>query len=67
VDPAKQIVVPRAVQTQSFDAGGVRISEGLTAGELVVTAGTQFMTPDKKVRIAEAALPATHAATVAAR
>ena len=56
VDPAKQTVVPRNVATEAFAADGVRISEGLAAGDLVVTAGTQFMTPDKKVRIADATL-----------
>ena len=36
--------------------------------DLVVTAGTQFMTPDKKVRIAGADAPtAAGSATVAAR
>jgi RND family efflux transporter MFP subunit len=68
VDPARQTVEPRTVATRSFAAGGVRIAEGLAPGELVVTAGTQFMTPDKKVRIADAlASPGTATATVAAR
>ena len=65
VDPASQTVAPRTVATQSFAPDGVRIGEGLSAGELVVSAGTQFMTPDKKVRIAESDLPA--AAKVATR
>jgi multidrug efflux system membrane fusion protein len=67
VDPAKQTVVPRFVQTTAFAPGGVRISDGLVAGDLVVTAGTQFMTPDKKVRIPDAAATASAAATIAAR
>jgi RND family efflux transporter MFP subunit len=68
VDPASQTVAPRTVETRSFAADGVRIAEGLSPGELVVTAGTQFMTPDKKVRIADAvASAATAVATVAAR
>ena len=45
---------PRPVETGAFAADGVRIASGLIAGDLVVTAGTQFMTPDKKVRIADA-------------
>ena len=59
VDPASQTVAPRYVETRSFVADGVRISAGLASGELVVSAGTQFMTPDKKVRIADSVLPAT--------
>ena len=40
----------------------MRVSEGLKAGDLVVVAGTQFMTEDLKVKLAEgeaeqAALP----------
>jgi membrane fusion protein, multidrug efflux system len=67
VDPANQTVAPRNVETESFAPGGVRIAQGLAAGELVVTAGTQFMTPDKKVRIADAPAAAAAAATVATR
>jgi multidrug efflux system membrane fusion protein len=67
VDPANQTVAPRNVETESFAPGGVRIAQGLAGGELVVTAGTQFMTPDKKVRIADAPAVATAAATVATR
>ena len=66
-DPLR--LAPRNVETQAFAPDGVRISDGLAPGELVVTAGTQFMTPDKKVRIADAAVAAaaTPTATVAAR
>jgi multidrug efflux pump subunit AcrA (membrane-fusion protein) len=68
VDPASQTVAPRAVETDAFAADGVRVSQGLAPGELVVTAGTQFMVPDKKVRIAGVATAAeTEPATVAAR
>jgi multidrug efflux system membrane fusion protein len=63
VDPANQTVAPRNVETESFAPGGVRIAQGLAAGELVVTAGTQFMTPDKKVRIADAPVAAATVAT----
>jgi RND family efflux transporter MFP subunit len=68
VNPASQTVAPRSVETGSFAPNGVRIADGLHVGELVVTAGTQFMTPDKKVRIAGADLPAAAgSATVATR
>jgi RND family efflux transporter MFP subunit len=67
VDPASQTVAPRNVETESFAPDGVRISEGLAPGELVVAAGTQFMTPDKKVRIADTALAVPATAVITAR
>jgi multidrug efflux system membrane fusion protein len=67
VDPNNQTVAPRSVETQTFAADGVRIGQGLAPGELVVTAGTQFMTPDKKVRVADPALTDDARAAVAAR
>jgi len=67
VDPNTATVAPRAVATQAFAPDGVRIAEGLAPGDLVVTAGTQFMTPDKKVRIADPALTSDGKSTVATR
>ncbi len=67
VDPNNQTVAPRTVETQAFAPDGVRIAQGLAPGELVVTAGTQFMTPDKKVRIADPALSDDGRSAVAAR
>jgi RND family efflux transporter MFP subunit len=67
VDPNTATVAPRAVETQAFAPDGVRIAEGLSPGDLVVTAGTQFMTPDKKVRIADPALTGDGKSTVATR
>lgn len=61
VDPRTKTVSPRQVAPASFSAEGVRIARGLAPGELVVTAGAQFMTPGKAVRLApedEAALAA---------
>jgi RND family efflux transporter MFP subunit len=52
VDPASETVTARDVETAGFAADGIRIGSGVAPGELVVTAGTQFMTPGKKVRFA---------------
>jgi RND family efflux transporter MFP subunit len=67
VDPNNLTVAPRAVETQTFAPDGVRIAQGLMPGELVVTAGVQFMVPDKKVRIAETATADDGKSTVAVR
>jgi len=67
VDPNNQTVTPRTVETQAFAPDGVRIAQGLAPGDLVVTAGTQFMTPDKKVRVADPALSDDGKSTVATR
>lgn len=67
VDPATQTVAPRAVVTSSFVEDGVRISTGLQPGELVVTAGTQFMTPGKTVTLAAGRAAASSTTALAAR
>ena len=54
VDPQTHKVSPRAVEPAGFTADGVRIGEGLRPGELVVIAGTQFMSPGKTVRLTDA-------------
>jgi RND family efflux transporter MFP subunit len=54
VDPTTKTVAPRAVTTASFADDGVRIASGLAQGDLVVTAGAQFMTPGKVVALASA-------------
>lgn len=53
VDPAAETVHERPVTVVDFSEAGVRVSEGLKAGDLVVVAGTQFMTEDLKVKLAE--------------
>ena len=61
VDPKTLTVAPREVAPAGFSGEGVRIARGLAPGELVVTAGAQFMTAGKLVRLApedEAALAA---------
>lgn len=51
VDRQSATVAPRPVKVGAAAADGVRVSEGLARGDLVVTAGAQFMSPGKKVRL----------------
>ncbi|NML75721.1 efflux RND transporter periplasmic adaptor subunit [Rhizobium sp. S-51] len=54
VDPAAKTVHERPVTVVDFSDTGVRVSEGLKPGDLVVVAGTQFMSEDLKVKLAAA-------------
>ena len=56
VDPNNQTVTPRTVETQAFAPGGHH-----------QVAGTQFMTPDKKVRVTDPAMTEDGRSTVAVR
>jgi RND family efflux transporter MFP subunit len=51
VDPASQTVLLRNVEVLRYDPGSVVISQGLQAGEIVVTAGVQLLHPGQKVRL----------------
>lgn len=51
VDPASKTVRSQPVKVEGFAPEGIRISEGLSAGDLVVAAGTQFMQPDLPVQL----------------
>lgn len=53
VDPVGRAVHQRPVSVVDFSEAGVRVSDGLKAGDLVVVAGTQFMTENLKVKLAE--------------
>ncbi|SSC67900.1 efflux RND transporter periplasmic adaptor subunit [Ciceribacter selenitireducens] len=53
VDPVGRTVHQRPVSVVDFSEAGVRVSDGLKAGDLVVVAGTQFMTENLKVKLAE--------------
>lgn len=55
VDRAAETVHSRPVTVADFTADGVRIAEGLKPGDVVVAAGTQFMTEGLKVRLGNAA------------
>lgn len=56
VDRQKSVVNSRTVKVADFSDSGVRISEGLAKGDLVVSAGTQFMKEDMKVKLPETAV-----------
>lgn len=51
VDPATNTVAVRNVDVLRFDEAQVVISQGLDAGEILVTAGVQALHPGQKVRI----------------
>lgn len=50
-DRASETVAPRFVETLGVGEGGVKLKSGVTAGEVVVTGGVQFLTPGLKVRL----------------
>jgi RND family efflux transporter MFP subunit len=51
VDLATQSVALRNVEVAYFDPATVTISEGLDAGDVIVTAGVQALHPGQKIRI----------------
>jgi RND family efflux transporter MFP subunit len=51
VDPQSKTVSLRDVQVLRYDPSSVVISQGLDAGEVVVTAGVQTLHPGQKVRL----------------
>jgi RND family efflux transporter MFP subunit len=51
VDPSTNLVSARNVDILRFDQAQVIISQGLDAGEVVVTAGVQALHPGQKVRV----------------
>jgi multidrug efflux system membrane fusion protein len=51
VDRTSETVHPRAVKVGSFTADGVNVADGLKQGDVVVAAGTQFMTENLKVKL----------------
>lgn len=55
VDPDSHQVQPRPVQADSYSERGALISGGLAAGELVVVAGVQALSPGQVVRPVTAA------------
>ncbi|PBB27604.1 MULTISPECIES: efflux RND transporter periplasmic adaptor subunit [unclassified Mesorhizobium] len=52
VDRDADTVHARPVKVAKFAADGVRVAEGLKPGDVVVAAGTQFMTENLKVKLA---------------
>jgi membrane fusion protein, multidrug efflux system len=51
VDRSAGTVHPRPIKVAEFSDDGVRVLNGLVPGDVVVTAGTQFMTEDMKVKL----------------
>ncbi len=51
VDESSQTVTRRPVTTGELTTGGIRVTEGLTAGQRVVTAGVQTLEEGRKVRL----------------
>jgi RND family efflux transporter MFP subunit len=55
-DRATSTVHPRIVAVTDFAPDGVRVAQGLQPGDLVVAAGTQFMTENLKVKLPDLAV-----------
>ncbi|KQY13009.1 hemolysin secretion protein D [Rhizobium sp. Root73] len=53
VDRTAETVHSRPVEVADFTGDGVRIAEGLKPGDVVVAAGTQFMTEGLKVKVGD--------------
>jgi multidrug efflux system membrane fusion protein len=53
VDRDTSTVRARPVKVADFSDHGARVAEGVSAGDLVVSAGTQFMKDDMKVKLPE--------------
>lgn len=50
-DASSQTVSPRAVEVERFGLADVKVTSGLVAGDMVVTAGVQTLRPGQKVRL----------------
>lgn len=59
VDPATATVQPREVTLGPVDTDGVHVDAGLKPGDVVVTAGVQFLIPGKKIRLSDVPSAAT--------
>jgi RND family efflux transporter MFP subunit len=55
VDPKSETVSLRNVDVSQYEPAGIVVSQGLDAGEIVVTAGVQTLHPGQKVRLLEGA------------
>jgi len=51
VDPSSQTVSKRTVKTLDITTGGIKVG-GVTPGEIIVTAGVEFLREGQKVRLA---------------
>ncbi len=66
VDRTADTVHSRAIKVADFADDGVRVADGLKAGDVVVAAGTQFMTENMKVKLPAASAQQASAETNAA-
>ncbi len=66
VDRNAGTVHSRAIKVADFADDGVRVADGLKTGDIVVAAGTQFMTENMKVKLPGAAAQQASAETDAA-
>lgn len=66
VDRGAGTVHSRAIKVADFADDGVRIADGLKTGDIVVAAGTQFMTENMKVKLPAASAQQASAETSAA-
>ncbi|CDM59365.1 MULTISPECIES: efflux RND transporter periplasmic adaptor subunit [Rhizobium] len=53
VDRNASTVHAREIKVADFTGGGVHVADGLKTGDLVVSAGTQFMTENLKIKLPE--------------
>ncbi|MES0057459.1 efflux RND transporter periplasmic adaptor subunit [Mesorhizobium sp. M0078] len=67
VDRAGETVHERLVKVAEFTADGVSVADGLKPGDVVVAAGTQFMTENLKVKLTGDAVQAASAEGDAAK
>lgn len=66
VDRGAGTVHSRAIKVADFADDGVRVADGLKTGDIVVAAGTQFMTENMKVKLPAASAQQAAADTSAA-
>ena len=63
-DRTSQTVSPRFVETAGVGEGGIKLRNGIKAGDVVVTGGVQFLTDGMKVRLPKDVLQTASAADV---
>ncbi len=66
VDRSAGTVHSRAIKVADFSDDGVRVADGLKTGDVVVAAGTQFMSENMKVKLSGATTQQASAETKAA-
>jgi multidrug efflux system membrane fusion protein len=67
VDRNGETVHQRPIKVAEFTADGVSVADGLKAGDVVVAAGTQFMTENLQVKLTEGAAQQSASAEDAAK